>query len=130
MPEAKGTFQIDSWEGETYEESEGAVLSRASLTKTFLGDFEGSGSAELLLAEAQQGSRAYVGIERMDGTLNGVQGTFVVQHTATGNRGDDRATVTVVPDSGTAGFSGISGSIAISVDEGGGHRYHFTYELG
>jgi hypothetical protein len=130
MPEAKGTFQIDSWEGETYEESEGAVLSRAFLTKTFVGDFEGSSSAELLLAEAQQGSRAYVGIERMDGALNGVRGTFVVQHSATGNRGDDRATVTVVPDSGTAGLAGISGSIAISVDEGGGHSYHFTYELG
>ena len=81
MPEAEGSFQVHNWEGETYEESEGAVLSRASLTKTFEGDFQGTSTAELLTAEAKD-ARAYVGMERIDGTMHGIAGTFVVMHTA------------------------------------------------
>ena len=129
MPEAKGTFQVHNWNGETYEESEGAVLSRASLTKTFEGDFRGTSTAELLLAEAQ-GARAYVGMERLDGTVDGAAGTFVVMHSATHVMdGKEHISVTVVPGSGTAGFQGISGSIDISVDEDGGHSYTLSYEL-
>lgn len=128
MPQARGNFSVDSWEGETYEESEGAVLSRASLTKVFEGELEGTSSAELLLAEAQ-GSRAYVGMERIDGSLNQAKGTFVVQHTAVSSKDGDRLTVTVVPDSGTGGFVGITGTMDISVDAGGGHSYIFDYSL-
>ena len=129
MPQARGTFQVDSWAGETYEESEGAVLSRASLTKVFDGDLTGTSSAELLMAEAQQATRAYVGMERIDGTLNGAKGTFVVQHTALSSSEGDRLTVAVVPNSGTGQLTGITGAMAISVDEGGGHSYSFEYEL-
>ncbi|HEX2052446.1 MAG TPA: DUF3224 domain-containing protein [Actinomycetota bacterium] len=128
MPEAKGTFQIKTWEGETYEEAEGAVLSKASLTKEFEGDFTGTSSAELLLAEAH-GARAYVGMERIDGTLDGATGTFVVQHWALSSKDGDKLTVNVVPGSGTAALEGITGTMEISVDEGGGHHYSLSYDL-
>jgi hypothetical protein len=129
MPEAKGTFQVHNWEGETYEESEGAVLSRASLTKTFEGDFQGSSTAELLMAEAKD-ARAYVGMERIEGTVNGSRGTFVVMHSASQVlNGEESMKVNVVPGSGTADLSGISGSLNITVSEGGEHSYHLIYEL-
>jgi hypothetical protein len=38
---AAGTFEIDSWEEEPYDEREGARLTRTRLTKTFRGDVEG-----------------------------------------------------------------------------------------
>jgi hypothetical protein len=130
MPEAKGTFQVHNWEGETYEESEGAVLSRASLTKTFDGDFQGSSTAELLMAEAKD-ARAYVGMERIDGTVGGVSGTFVVMHSASQiMNGEEWIKVTVVPGSGTAGLEGITGSMNIVVTEDGGHTYSLDYNLG
>jgi hypothetical protein len=129
MPNAEGTFQVHNWEGETYEESEGAVLSRASLTKTFDGAFQGSSTAELLMAEAKD-ARAYVGMERLDGSLNGATGTFVVMHSASQvMNGEESMQVTVVPGSGTAGLEGISGSLKITVSEGGEHSYRFIYEL-
>lgn len=128
MPEAKGTFQVKTWEGETYEESEGAVLSRASLTKEFQGDFTGTSTAELLLAEAD-GARAYVGMERIDGALDGATGTFVVQHSALSTQSGDKLEVSIVPGSGTGELKGITGSIDISVDDGGGHHYSISYEL-
>lgn len=128
MPEAKGTFQVKTWEGETFEESEGAVLSRASLTKEFQGDFTGTSTAELLLAEAD-GARAYVGMERIDGALDGATGTFVVQHSALSTQSGDKLAVSIVPGSGTGELKGITGSIDISVDDGGGHHYSISYEL-
>jgi hypothetical protein len=129
MQTASGTFQVDSWEEEPYDEADGAKLSRASLTKTFHGDLEGTSSAELLVAIAQESSRAYVGIERIQGRLNDLEGSFVVQHNATGTRGDDRAVVTVVPDSGTGGFAGLSGTFTICAEDDGSHSYDFAYEM-
>lgn len=35
---AAGTFEIESWEEEPYDEREGAKLTRTRLTKTFRGD--------------------------------------------------------------------------------------------
>jgi hypothetical protein len=59
---AAGTFEIDSWEEEVYDEREGAKLTRTRLTKTFHGDVEGESTAELLMAyAAEEGSAAYVG---------------------------------------------------------------------
>jgi uncharacterized protein DUF3224 len=129
MQNASGTFSVDSWKEEPYDEAGGAKLSRASLTKTFQGDLEGTSTAELLVAIAQEGSRAYVGIERINGRLNGLEGSFVVQHNATGTRGDDQATVTVVPDSGTEDFTGLSGTITICAEDDGSHSYDFAYKI-
>lgn len=129
MPEARGTFAVHNWEGETYEEHEGAVLSRASLTKTFEGDFQGTSTAELLMAEADA-ARAYVGMERLDGSLNGVPGTFVVMHSASQVMGGEQGMrVTTVPGSGTAGLKGITGSIQIDIDQDGTHNYRIDYTL-
>ena len=44
---AMGTFEIESWEEEPYDEREGARLTRTRLTKTFHGDVEGESIAEL-----------------------------------------------------------------------------------
>lgn len=129
MPSASGTFSVDSWDQTPYDEGDGAQLSRASITKTFQGDLEGTGSAELLMAIAQEGSRAYVGIERITGRIAGLEGTFVVQHNASGKRGDDHADLAVVPDSGTGGLTGISGKIEICAADDGSHTYDFTYEI-
>lgn len=129
MGTAVGTFSVDSWEQASYEEDGGAQLSRAAVTKTFRGDLIGTSSAQLLIALAQEGSRAYVGIERIKGRLEGLDGTFVVQHSATGRRGNEQLTVTVVPDSGTGGLTGLSGTMTIFVAEDGGHSYDFDYQV-
>lgn len=129
MQNASGTFQVDSWKEDPYDEAEGAKLSRASLTKTFQGDLDGTSTAELVVAVAREGSRAYVGIERISGRMNGREGSFVVQHNATGTRGDDQATLTVVPDSGTGEFTGLSGTITICAADDGSHTYDFAYEI-
>jgi hypothetical protein len=54
-----------------------------NLPKTFRGNFEDRSSAEILTAQAPQGAAAYVGLERLTGTLRGRSGSSVLVHAAT-----------------------------------------------
>jgi hypothetical protein len=67
-------------------------------------------------------------MERVTGTLHGHSGSFVLQHSATMNRGTPQLSVTVVPDSGTGALAGLSGKMAINI-EAGKHSYEFEYVL-
>jgi hypothetical protein len=44
------------------------------------------------------------------------------------NRGEGTLTVVVIPDSGTNQLTGLSGSLAIKI-ENGKHFYDFEYEI-
>jgi len=126
MPRATGTFTIDSWESQTYDEAEGATLSRVHLTKTFDGDLVGTSTADLITAiPPVETSAAYVGFERFTGTAHGRKGTFVLHHTA----GGAALSWTILPDSGTGELLGIRGGGQI-VNDDGAHSFHLDYELG
>ena len=53
---------------------------------------------------------AYVGLERIEGTLHGRTGTFVLLHSATGSQGEQHGSWTIVPGSGGGELAGIRGS--------------------
>jgi hypothetical protein len=128
--QAVGTFEISGWEETPYDEREGVCLSRALVTKTFSGDVEGDSVAELLLAYGtEEGSAAYTGLERVVGRVHGRSGTFVLRHSATMERGEGEASVSVVPDSGTGELKGLRGEARISVEPGGGHSFTLDYDL-
>ena len=77
MPlEAKGAFDVKMAPVATTEHPGGTTLGRFSLDKTFHGDLEATSSGEMLTA----GSSGYVAIERVEGTLGGRRGSFVLQH--------------------------------------------------
>ena len=75
-----------------------------------------------------QGSAGYVAMEQFTGKLNGRSGTFALQHSGTMTRGTPQLSVTVVPDSGTGQLVGLSGQMAIKIDDGK-HSYNFEYTL-
>jgi hypothetical protein len=127
---ATGTFVIDSWQDEPYDEAGGADLRRAHLTKTFHGDVEGRSTVEMLMAQAQDESAAYVAFERLSVTVHARAGTFVLQHCASGTRDRRTATLTVVPDSGTGELRRLRGTAEIAIEPDGGHRFELDYELG
>lgn len=126
---ATSTFVIESWEAAPYDEQEGAALSRTRVTKTFAGDLVGTSTAELLMAQAQEGSAAYVGFERIVGTLHGRSGSFVLHHSATMTREAASATWSVVPDSATGELRGLRGEAQIVNLPDGGHTFTLDYEL-
>ena len=57
-------------------------------------------------------------------------GSFVLQHSATMARGTPKASIAVVPDSGTGELQGISGTMTITVGPDGSHSYEFDYKIG
>ncbi len=128
---ATGTFEIDSWDEEPYDELEGTKLARVRVAKTFHGDVEGTSTTDLLLAYgAEEGSAAYVGFERVVGSIHGRSGSFVLHHTATSSPEGRSATWSVVPDTGTGGLLGLRGEAEISVGLGGEHSFALNYDLG
>lgn len=126
----KGTFEVDMQPLEySGEAKDGIQLGRMSLDKTFYGDLMASSKGEMLSAMTPvKGSAGYVVIEQTRGTLNGKKGSFVLQHFGMMNRGAQRLTLEVVPDSGTGELEGLSGSMEIIIEEGK-HFYMFDYEL-
>ncbi|CAA9445006.1 MAG: hypothetical protein AVDCRST_MAG37-1730 [uncultured Rubrobacteraceae bacterium] len=128
---ATSTFEIKTWDEEPYDEREGAKLTRAHLIKTFQGDVEGESTTDLLFAYGtEEGSAAYVGLERFVGRVQGRSGSFVLRHSATMKRGEGEAAWSVVPDSGTGELLGLSGEAQITVEPDGGHSFTLDYDLG
>ena len=88
-----------------------------------------TGQGEMLTALTKTpGSAGYVAIERVSGTLHGRTGSFVFQHTGTMDRGGQRLSITVVPDSGTGELAGLSGTFTLDIVDAK-HLYVFEYAL-
>ena len=110
-----------------YDINEGASIGRVSIKKQFSGDLEASSSVEMIGARSEvKGSAGYVAIERVNGSLLGRAGTFVLQHSGTMTRGKGELSVTVVPDSATGELKGLSGRMTIEIVDGK-HLYKFEY---
>ena len=112
------------------DKSEDPLLGRMTIDKQYHGDLEATGKGQMLTAgTAVKGSGAYVAIEKVDGTLHGRTGTFLLQHAGTMAQGAPQLVISVVPDSGTGQLTGIAGKMAIKIAEGGKHSYDFEYTL-
>ena len=123
--EAIGTFEVKLAPLSIEE----PTLGRMSIDKVFSGALTGTSKGEMLTAASVvKGSAGYVAVERVTGTLDGRSGTFSLMHMGIMNRGAPQLSITVVPDSGTAGLDGLSGSMTIDRSDGK-HAYGFTYAL-
>lgn len=116
--EISAAFEIKGWDEQPFDEAVGvAKLTRASVAKEYSGDIEGTSATEWLLAYHPDKSAAFVGIERIKGTIGGRRGSLVMQHVGTFEEGAAKATLTVV--SGTDELKGASGSGALIADPAG-----------
>jgi hypothetical protein len=126
---ARGTFEV-TMAPQAVDQAATAGLGRMTIDKTFQGDLAGTSKGQMLAAMTPvQGSAGYVAIERVEGTLHGRKGAFLLQHSGTMTRGTPALVVTVVPDSGTDQLAGLFGKMSIII-EGKKHSYEFDYSLG
>jgi hypothetical protein len=130
MTTVQGTFEITRWDDKTYLDADGIKLGAVDVVKAFSGGLDGVSTARLLTAGGPvPTSAAYVAIERFVGSVDGVEGSFVLQHSAVMSGGDGDMTVRIVPDSGTGKLAGIAGTLRIDRDTDGTHRYRLDYEV-
>jgi hypothetical protein len=125
---ASAPFTNDRYDEEAYAEADGVELTRVHISRTFTGDLEGESMAELMIAKSEGGG-GYVGHDRIAGTLGGMTGTFVFQHTGIMGPDGITNTGTVVPGSGTGELEGITGEGTMLADDAGNHTLTLTYEL-
>ena len=126
---AQGTFDVNVIPQPPEEKTGGSGLGRMLLDKHFQGGLDATAQGQMLSGMTEvQGSGAYVAIERVTGTLHGLNGSFILHHMGIMARGVPQLNVAVVPDSGTGELAGIEGSMTI-MNEQGKHSYDFTYSL-
>lgn len=129
MMRATGQFEVKLVPQTPPAAVEPARLGRMSIDKQFQGDLAGHSLGEMLAVRTEvKGSAGYVALERVEGSLGGRKGSFVLQHSGTMNRGASSLTLTVVPDSGTGELVGLAGTMAIEI-VGGQHKYTMEYRL-
>jgi hypothetical protein len=129
---AEGTFKAESWDEGPYAEVEGAPkLTHARVTSSYDGDLQGKGTSASLMFYRDDAGATYVGYERVEGSLGGRSGSFVLEGTGSFEGGVARTTWKVVPGSGTGalrdlrgegGYAAPSGEMAVP--------YWLDYDLG
>jgi hypothetical protein len=129
MGRASGTFEVQVTPQSPEEGIGDPTLGRLALDKQFSGGLEATSKGQMLATQGEiAGSAGYVAMERVTGTLDGMKGTFALQHSGTMTRGEPRLSVTVVPDSGTGELAGLAGRMMIDIVDKK-HLYNFEYTL-
>ena len=127
---ATATFRVTGWDEEPYDEiADAPKLTRASVTKTFAGDIEGSSTVEYLMMHRSDGSADFVGYERIVGRVGGRSGSFVFKHEGTFVQGVAKATCTVVEGSGVDGLAGLRGRGEFELAHADEYPFTFEYDL-
>ena len=127
---ANARFSIKSWDEKPYGEGQDLPkLTRAAVTKTFIGDIAGEGEVEYLMMYRSDGSATFVGLERVVGHVAGKTGSFVLQRTGTFENGVATESYFVIPGSGTGELRGVRGEGTSAVGHGTEYPLTLNYEL-
>ena len=102
-------------------------VGRMILDKTYHGDVLGTGKGQMLSHVTNvKGSAGYVAIEKFEGTVDGKQGSFVLQHVGVMEKRAQTLSISIIPDSGTDQLTGITGTMEIDIVDGQ-HYYTLKY---
>ncbi|MFT5143590.1 MAG: hypothetical protein ACI80V_001839 [Rhodothermales bacterium] len=131
---AVSSFKVTGWEQKSYGEEGPPHLSRATVTKEFLGHLEADSTAELLLCTADasdlSAGAGYIANEVISGTLHGKRGAFVLQHGGlSGGIEAPRTFGSIVPGSGSEELADITGTSEMAMDADGNHTLVLNYDL-
>jgi hypothetical protein len=108
--QAKGTLHIIDWDEKPYVEwPDGAKLVKADVPATFSGDIEGEGGSQFLMAYTDERTSTFTGLQRVEGSLGGRTGRFVLQITGGYQEGVAQVNWSVIPGSGTDQLKGLRG---------------------
>jgi hypothetical protein len=127
MTHASGTFDVKIGPVGEADTADGIAMGRMHGTKEFQGDFKGTSTVHMLHSGTESaGSRSYVAIERLTGTLGGKSGSFVLMHRGTMTKAGQDLNVIVAPESGTGELAAIAGTFQIIIKDKQ-HFYEFDY---
>ena len=124
------TYSIEEWDEKDIESfPDGSKWARSRVTQSYSGEITGSAVSESVLFYRPDGTSDFVTLERVDGAIGGRTGTVVFRHVGTYDGTVARSTFKVVPQSGTEGLTGMSGSGNFMADKAGLVEIDIEYEF-
>jgi hypothetical protein len=130
MTKAKGEFQLTGWDEKPYLElDESRKLTRASVTQEFTGDVAGKGAVEWLMSYQPDGTARFVGLQRVEGSVGGEHGSFVLETVGDFDGKEAKGNWTVIPGSGTGSLARLHGTGTFTAPHGPKATYRFDYTL-
>jgi Protein of unknown function (DUF3224) len=127
---ATATFQIAGWDEDEIMQTDGsAKVTRATVSRTFEGDIEGTGTVEWLMAYDDGGSATFVGIERIVGSIVGRTGSVVLRHVGAFDGQMATADLLVVAGSGTGELRGVRGEGSFEAGLGPEGKRHISLDV-
>ena len=122
------SFEVKSWDEEPFDErTDTAKLTTARVTKSYSGEIDGESVTEWLMAYDADGSAAFVGLERVSGTVAGRGGTCVLRHVGGYRDGAATAELTVLAGSGSGELAGVAGTGDFVADPAGKVRLELAF---
>ncbi len=129
MPSLTGEFEVTSWNEEPYAQREGErKLTRARVTQKLSGGVTGTGAVEWLMSYQADGTARFVGLQQLEGEIEGLAGSVVLDTVGDFDGKEATGTWTVVPGSGTGAWAGMRGDGHYRAPLG--PRATFTLEYG
>jgi hypothetical protein len=134
---ATSRFRVASWEEDVVTDIAGTGatppergIAEARVSYTYTGDLEGTSTLRYLLAY-RGGDDVVLGLERVEGTLAGRTGSFVLRHEAVHGAGAVRGTLTVVPGMGTGELADLRGEAELTLagHSDDGYELVLSYDL-
>jgi hypothetical protein len=124
---SEATITVQSSKAVTYDETATPALIEIQLSETFSGGIDGKSTVRAIQAREDDGSASMAMLQRFEGTLDGRQGTFVLQGSAIVADGKITATWFVIPGSGRGALSGLRGEGGFDGDFGKGSVGYLDY---
>jgi len=90
-------------------------ITRAQVSYAYTGDLDASSTLTYLIAYKPDRAPV-VGLEQISGTLDGHDGSFVLQHSGWQDAGAVGGRMEVVPGLGTGGLEGLRGEAELTID--------------
>lgn len=126
---ARGAFQVTSWDETPYHEEGSRKLTLAIVDQTFTGDISGAGAARWLMSYAPEGTAHFVGLQHVDGAIQGRRGTFVLETIGDFDGQMARWRADVVEGSAAGQLSGLKGSGRFGAPHGSEASYEIELEI-
>jgi hypothetical protein len=122
-------FDVENWDESPFDDrGAGPKLTRALVFKQYTGDIEGTSTTEWLMAYAEDGSARFVGLERISGSVNGREGTLVLQHVGSYEGGAAKGALDVIEGAGSGALHSAAGTGQFLADPSGSVDLSLTFE--
>ena len=130
MSRATGTFTVTGGSEQTIREAPGEVkLTRVSGTQRFEGGIVGEGSVEWVFCYRPDRSARFVGVQRVEGSIDGRSGSVVMESIGDHDGRQSKGHWRIIAGSSTGELAGISGEGSFDAPGGPEVSYELDYQF-